>query len=286
MSLKCSTGREEHLPPNERRSLKPIVYSCLAIVACIFGWHIFLWSQAPKIADVKVNPLTDVVYVSVPDVTSESGLSSAFVSSFKGARDLVGGAIGDKELENKVRENFDVYAMALPYHIIFKDKKVEQPPVTVARRSVPEPDPQPEAPVAPRSGEYSNSRFGYTIAIPPGFVAGDEPTNGDGIRYTSADGQATLTMVGSNTGGTTIKQYYDDLSTGIGAQPSYSRMADDWFVLSGTKGDNIFYIKTFVGVASENNFTFEYPADQADRYRWVNDQLVRTFKHGDLDKAW
>jgi hypothetical protein len=74
--------------------VKPFVYFCLAILVCIFAWHIFLWSQAPKIADIEVNPLTDVVYVYVPDVTAESGLGNAFVASFKGARDLVGGAIG------------------------------------------------------------------------------------------------------------------------------------------------------------------------------------------------
>jgi hypothetical protein len=69
-------------------------------------------------------------------------------------------------------------------------------------------------------------------------------------------------------------------------EPTYSRLSDNWFVLSGTKGDTIFYTKVFVGSASVNTFTFEYPADQADQYRSMNDQLARSFKHGDLDQAW
>jgi hypothetical protein len=276
--------------PTKDEPVKPIVYFCLVMLVCIFAWHIILWSHAPTIADVEVNPLTDVVYIYVPDVTAASGLGSAFAASFKGARDLVGGAMGDKELENKVRENFDVYAMVLPYHVIFKDKKAEAPPA-MATRSLPQPEPpraelQQEPPIAPHPGEYLNSRFGFTVAIPDGFEAGEEPTNGDGNHFTSPDGRAKLTVYGSNSAGRSIKEYYDDLTTSLGVEPTYSRLSDNWFVLSGTKGDTIFCTKVFVGPASLNNFTLEYPAEQADQYRSVNDQIVRSFKHGDLDQAW
>jgi hypothetical protein len=265
--------------------VKPIVYFCLVVLGCIFGWHIFLWSQAPKIADIEVNPFNDVVYVYVPDVTAQSGLGNAFAASFKGARDLVGGAIGDKELANRVRENFDVYAMILPYHLIFKDKKAEAAPV-VATRSLPQPDPQPERPPVLRSHQYVNNRFGFSVIVPAEFERSESPENGDGDHFTSPDGRATLSMYGSNSSGTTTKEYYDDLAHGLGVEPTYTRLADDWFVLSGQKGNNIFYTKVFVGPASVNTFTFEYPAEQAEQYRSTNDQIANSFKHGDLSQAW
>lgn len=265
--------------------MKPIAFVCVAVLACIFGWHIFLWSQAPRIADIEVNPLTDVVRVYVPDIGGESALSEEFVASFKGARDFVGGAIGDKELENRVRENFDIYAMALPYHVIFKDKKAEAPHAALSS-SEPRSDPPPERPIPPRSSVYVNNRFGFTIAVPPGFEASEPPTNGDGIHYTSPDGRSRLTMYGSNASGMTIKEYYEELATGLGVEPTYSRLADNWFVLSGQKGDTIFYTKVFVGSGSLNTFTFEYPAEQADQYRSMTDQLARSFKHGELEQPW
>ncbi len=265
--------------------MKSIGYFCVAVLSCIFGWHIFLWSQVPRIADVEVNPLTDVVRVYVPDIGAESALGKDFVASFKGARDLVGGAIGDKELESRVRENFDVYAMFLPYHVIFKDKMADVPRAAFSSLR-PRPEPSQERPDTPRLREYVNNRFGFTIAVPPGFEASDPPMNGDGIRYTSADGMAKLTMYGSNAGGVTIKEYYDDLATGLGVEPTYSKLADNWFVLSGQKGETIFYTKVFVGSGSLNTFTFEYPAKRADQYRSMIDQLVHSFRHGDLDQAY
>lgn len=265
--------------------MKPIACVCVAALACIFGWHIFLWSQAPRIADIEVNPLTDVVHVYVTDVGREGVLGNALVASLKDAIHLMGGAIGDKELENRVRENFDVYAMVLPYHIVFKDKKAEAPRAVISS-SKPVVGFPPKPPAPPSSSEYVNNRFGFTIAVPPGFESSEPPTNGDGILYTSPDGRAKLTIYGSNASGITIKEYYDELATGLGVEPTYSRLAGNWFVLSGQKGDSIFYTKVFVGSGSLNTFTFEYPAEQAGQYRAVTDQLARSFKHGDLDQAW
>jgi len=40
---------------------------------------------------------------------------------------------------------------------------------------------------------YANARFGATIDIPPGFVNDvQEPANGDGLTFHSADGKAEL----------------------------------------------------------------------------------------------
>jgi hypothetical protein len=269
--------------------LKPIAYICLIVLVCIFGWHIILWSSAPKIADVESHPLTDVVYVYVPDSRDEGVLGKDFAAGLKGARDLLGGAIGDKELESRARENFDVYAMILPYHVIFKDKRADAPSPVAAipqQRLEPHNEAPVEEPVAPRSDEYVNSRFGFSATIPAGFEPAEPPTNGDGIHYTSTDGLAKITMYGSNSDGQTTKEYYDQIASGLGTEPTYSRLADDWFVLSGQKGDTIFYTKVFVGSHSLNALTFEYPAEQADQYRLLNDFLVRSFKHGDLDQSW
>jgi hypothetical protein len=46
---------------------------------------------------------------------------------------------------------------------------------------------------------YGNARFGYEIAIPPGFAeSAPPPTNGDGQIYSSPDGRAELRVWGAN----------------------------------------------------------------------------------------
>src|SRR5438046_1460692 len=43
---------------------------------------------------------------------------------------------------------------------------------------------------------YTNARFGTTADVPRDWTAGQEPENGDGLVFTSPDGQSTIIISG------------------------------------------------------------------------------------------
>ncbi|RYE83786.1 MAG: hypothetical protein EOP19_13070 [Hyphomicrobiales bacterium] len=45
-------------------------------------------------------------------------------------------------------------------------------------------------------GRYENARFGYVVAVPPGFSGAPEADNGDGRVFSSHDGTQTLRVFG------------------------------------------------------------------------------------------
>jgi hypothetical protein len=111
---------------------------------------------------------------------------------------------------------------------------------------------------------YHNARFGYRIDYPADFKPQPEPTNGDGRRFVSPDGQTVLTAYAS----------YLVLDGGLAA---YRKMARErWqeqhatfvldqktstgYALSGTVKDRIFYEKTVLKAGTLTTFEWEYPA--------------------------
>lgn len=258
--------------------MRRFVAFCFLICVVLVGWHLLIWSKLPSNADIDVNPLTDVAHVRTLGA-SQLGITDArAIAAFNGARDLVGGTIGDRQLANISREYFDLYAMIFPYHVIVSDEK---PPSTVNPLSA-----SPVIRQRPRTGEYLNERFGFRFSRPNDFVAGRSPENGDGIHLTSQDGAAIISASGSNSSGASLQEYYDEYLKEISVAPSYSHIGNGWFVLSWTKNNRISYVKMFVGSSSQNTLTFEYPEDEADIYKPVAAQLERTFRPGGLNQSW
>lgn len=64
---------------------------------------------------------------------------------------------------------------------------------------------------------------------------------------------------------------------------TYRAKDQNWYVLSGYKGQNILYLKTFVGNESINHLHIEYPASLKAKYDEIVTRIVRTFKPGRLD---
>ena len=111
---------------------------------------------------------------------------------------------------------------------------------------------------------YHNARFGYRIDYPADFKQQPEPTNGDGRRFVSPDGQTVLTAYAS----------YNALDGGLA---DYRKLARErWqeehatlvldqktstgFALSGTVKGRIFYEKTVLKAGTLTTFEWEYPA--------------------------
>jgi len=132
---------------------------------------------------------------------------------------------------------------------------------------------------------YTNNRYGFRIVYPESFVAQQPPENGDGLTLKSEDGKATLTAWGMNNSGFTLKEDFDRSIKDIHGELGYNTMGRNWFVVSWTDGETLGYTKEFVGGASENAFTFTFPAEQRSQYDSIVTIIERSFKPGDIESS-
>jgi hypothetical protein len=131
---------------------------------------------------------------------------------------------------------------------------------------------------------YRNSRFGTTIDYPAGFRPGNPPNNNDGLSFTAADG-ATLRVWGS------LNIDEADLAALEAKMQGYAEQGDrityraagrNWFVLSGTNGERIFYRCYLLSHRNEiiNGFEIVYPQGRAAAYDPVVARLAKSFRAG------
>ena len=127
---------------------------------------------------------------------------------------------------------------------------------------------------------YLNDRYGYEIAVPPGFVGQGEPDAHDGQVFRSADGNARLTVWGGDL--FDAESVEDDVGTRLdgfrrsGWNITYQSMTPDWASWSGTKGARVFYSREIAGCHGDRFAAFElqYPATQIGVMKPVISKLV------------
>ncbi len=89
---------------------------------------------------------------------------------------------------------------------------------------------------------------GYAQRKPPSFVPpgwSTQPVEGrrDVIRYVSPDRQAVLTLRDIPTRGASVRETFSTFSRDAGGPITYTRVAKSWFVISGYRGRDIFYVR-------------------------------------------
>lgn len=129
---------------------------------------------------------------------------------------------------------------------------------------------------------YENGRFGYSIDLPSDFKTVSTPENGDGLGLASADGIAKLSVWGNYVTAGGFRQESDlrrKFEADDGWKFTYEKRGTSWVSLSGTKGDQIIYMRQ-IALCDDamGNFTMEYPATQRRRFGPVIDKLVNTLK--------
>lgn len=109
---------------------------------------------------------------------------------------------------------------------------------------------------------YANDRFGSTADIPAGWRAGEAPANDDGRVFTAPDGRASITVSGSHSVLPRTQEIGIMTAPGDGETVEYRREGRDWVVVSGYKGDRIFYRKALLSChgAVWNTVSLDYPA--------------------------
>jgi hypothetical protein len=133
---------------------------------------------------------------------------------------------------------------------------------------------------------YKNARYGTTAEYPAHlFTVRDvPPANGDGQGFRTDDGRATLLIYGArNAENDTPAAYlakYVDLE---GVAVSYRRVTDRFYVVSGTRGENIFYERCNFAPVSHGVIDcigITYPADEKEMWAPIVARLGASLRAG------
>jgi hypothetical protein len=137
--------------------------------------------------------------------------------------------------------------------------------------------------VAADWSHYDNARFGYGIAIPPGYTGQGEADNGDGEVFLAANGRETLTVWASNI----VEGDFEsevaqrmEWAEGDGWQLSYHATNPNWASYSGTRSGSVLYARA-VSLCDGSQgafFTLEYPQADIKKLDAVVDKLVASLK--------
>jgi hypothetical protein len=133
---------------------------------------------------------------------------------------------------------------------------------------------------------YQNDRYGTTIDYPDLFKAEPPPDNDDGRRFKSADGAefAVFASYGALDFDRAGYQKYILEKLGPGNAVTYQAHGDDWFVISGTKGDGIFYERYMLphgkAMGFVQGFVMAYPAARKETYDPIVARMAKSFRSG------
>ena len=125
---------------------------------------------------------------------------------------------------------------------------------------------------------YVNSRYGTRLDFPAGtFVPGALPENGDGLRFQAADAMLEVFAFQNieMENATTLERR---LLGGEGYRNvTYSPAGDNWLVISGFRGDTIFYEKYLFRGSVVHAFGIEFPSAAKPRYAPIVERIEDSF---------
>ena len=133
------------------------------------------------------------------------------------------------------------------------------------------------APATAKPFTYVNARFSTVCTFPDQIFTErmPEPENGDGLEWHSADGASVACYGSYNALDDTPKSLVENEKTNPepDEKVTYGKAGKNWAVLSGTKGDKIFYRRSVFGKEDVVHTVFiKYPAALKAKY----DPLVGT----------
>ena len=141
---------------------------------------------------------------------------------------------------------------------------------------------------APNWRTYQNDRYGTTIDYPDIFKAEPPPDNDDGRRFKSADGAefAVFASYGALDFDLAGYQKYILEKLDPGEAVTYQAHGDNWFVISGSEGDGIFYERYMLSHGKEmaegfvEGFVMSYPAALKQTYDPIVARMAKSFRSG------
>jgi hypothetical protein len=116
---------------------------------------------------------------------------------------------------------------------------------------------------------YHNDRFGVSADVPRDWRAGRPPDNGDGLKFTSPDGAATIIVSGSYRMADSVAEALDsEQAADEGETITYQTRAPRMAVISGMRGQTVFYRKVVLSCKDEvmNRLSIEYPLARKQQF--------------------
>jgi hypothetical protein len=133
---------------------------------------------------------------------------------------------------------------------------------------------------------YQNPRFGYTLYYPAAlFEEGQPPENGGGLTFVSKDGRAKIVVFATfNSEKFTPGEYRKTILGEFGGydRMDYSPTGQTWFVLSGFRGDSIYYQKVMFSCGTKviNALSITFPTAEKPFYEGLIETIEDRFKPG------
>ncbi|PWB81982.1 MAG: hypothetical protein C3F11_13490 [Methylocystaceae bacterium] len=115
---------------------------------------------------------------------------------------------------------------------------------------------------------YHNARFGTTADVPESWAMGEPPENDDGRIFTAPDKRSELIVSGSFHVLPHEEEIAIKLAPNEGETVAYVKRGKDWIVVSGTKGDEIFYRKSILSCNGTiwNSVSIRYPSVEKGKF--------------------
>ena len=131
---------------------------------------------------------------------------------------------------------------------------------------------------------YQNDRYGTTIDYPDFFKPQPPPDADDGRRFRSGDGAGIWVAASYNALDFDLGGYHDFIMKNLdaGAVVTYQAHGEDWFVISGTKGADIFYERHLLSHKAQmtEDFGITYPAARKQIYDPIVARMAKSFRPG------
>ncbi len=131
---------------------------------------------------------------------------------------------------------------------------------------------------------YQNDRYGTTIDYPDQFKAAPPPDADDGRTFSSPDGAEFSVYASYNASDFDLAAYEDFILKNLdqGRVVTYKARGGNWFVISGTKGDSVFYERHLLshGGRMTEGFSMAYLAAAKPAYDSIVARMARSFRPG------
>ena len=136
-----------------------------------------------------------------------------------------------------------------------------------------------------RYEKWVNYRFGIHFDVPSGMTPGQEPANGDGRHFTSANGDVSVTVYGENNAlFRSVKQQMDN-SLSFARKPAvvtYRRVAKTWYVVSGYEAGKIFYERCIYHDQQFDTIRIVYPKKDAARFNPIAAHIAASMRYKEV----
>lgn len=127
---------------------------------------------------------------------------------------------------------------------------------------------------------YRNDRLGYTIDYPANLMRPVEALGeGNGYRFATEDGTAVLAVYGvPDVKPDALKSLYEQELNSPDRRVTYKTLHDDWFVISGYAGDQIFYERTLQRDGVLKTFLLLYDASKKAYFDPITEHISFSFE--------